>query len=261
MANFDRAHYLVTFGGTSCSGIEEWQTGLRFAPEASKTPDDLLGGLIAISASDIFEALGAVISNITVGITYPTTVVAKWAKVAVIKRDGAYAGAPKIAEGSKAGQSGQAFPVPPQLAWAVTLGTGKEFGMAQKGRMYWPVPINPSQLLIPTTGQTDPGYTTSFRDKVKAAIDAVEGEVSTVGVPVFAAVMSSGGGKSNPAGVGTTNAVTTISVGRALDTQRSRRRNIDEAPSYVPALRGLRDTLLRAPEHARDGGPSESDQQ
>lgn len=258
-ANFDRAHYLVTFGGTSCSGIEEWQTGIRFAPSADKTPDDLLGGLLAISVSDIFDALGGVISNITVGITYPTTLVAKWAKVAVLKRDGTYAGAPKIAEGSKAGQSSNAFAVPPQLAWAVTLATGKEFGMAQKGRMYWPVPVNPSQLLSGTTGQTDVGYTTSFRDKVKSALDAVEGEVSTIGVPVFAAVMSSGGGKSNPGGVGTTNAVTTISVGRALDTQRSRRRNIDEAPVYVPALRGTRDSVFRAPsQHADSDGQADA---
>lgn len=253
-ANYDRVHYLCTFGGTSCGGIEQWQTGIRFAPDMTHTAADLLGALGHISVSDIFTAFSNVIATTTVGITYPSTVVAKWAKLAVINKNGTYAGAPSIAEGSRAGQSGQAFAVPPQLAWAVTLATGKEFGMAQKGRMYWPVPVNPSQLLSGTTGQVDIGYTTSFRDKVVQAITAVEGEVSTNEVPVSAAVMSSGGGKSNPGGVGTTNFVTEVSVGRALDTQRSRRRDIDEAPVYVPALRGVRLSEFAAPAHAH---PSE----
>lgn len=243
---YDRNHYLFSFGGTSCSGLEEWQTGLRFAPDAGTEAAELLDQLGAISMEDCFNACGAVIATTTIGITHPSSIAAKWAKLAVIKQDGHYAGAPSIYEGNRPGSYSGGFPVPPQLAWAITLGTGKSFGMAQKGRMYWPVPTNAAQLLMPTTGQTDIGYTNSYRTAIINALTAVEGEITTVNVSVSAAVMSSSGGKSNPAGVGTTNYVTEVSLGRVLDTQRSRRTNLDEAPVQVPALRGLRDTDLRA---------------
>jgi hypothetical protein len=245
MVQYDRAHYLFTVGGTSCGGVEQWQTGLRYAPDAGTTPEELLQELGAISVQDCFDDWASVIANIDPGITFPVGLTLKWAKLAVIKTDGKYAGAPKIHEGLATGSVSPSSPVPPQLAWALTLGTGKSFGMAQKGRMYLPVPVAVSQTLVAATGQVAPGYSEQMRDKIHIALDAVEGEITTINVSVSAAVMSSSGGKANPTGVGTTNYVTELSVGRALDTQRSRRRDIVEAYTPAPALRGLRDTDLR----------------
>jgi len=244
---YDRNHYLFSAGGTTCSGTEQWQTGLRFAPDAGTTTDELLDQLGVISLSDCFDDFASVIANIDPGITYPSSLSLKWCKLAVIKTDGHYAGAPAIHEGLAQGSVTGGSPVPPQLAWAVTLGTGKSFGMAQKGRMYWPVPVAVSQTLLPATGQVASGYSEQFRDKIRTALNAVEGEIATIDVSVSAAVMSSSGGKANPNGVGTTNYVSEVSVGRALDTQRSRRRDIQEAYTPAPALRGERATDLRGP--------------
>jgi hypothetical protein len=98
-----------------------------------------------------------------------------------------------------------------------------------------------------TTGQVNPGYSTELRDKIKTALEAVEGEISTNEVPAFLAVMSKSGGVAAPQAAGTTNAVTEISIGKALDTMRSRRSNIPEAYEPVPAARGAREGLYATP--------------
>jgi len=242
---YDRNHYYLTFGGTAFTGTEQWQTGIRFAPDLGTPTDVLLAQLNAISVQDCFTALSNVIGTSTTGMQHHTSTAAKWAKLAVIKQDGEYAGAPKVYSGNILGKSGAGSGPPAQLAWAVTLGTGKTFGMAQKGRMYWPVPPTVISTLDTLTGQTGAGYDTQFRALIITALNACEGEVGTIDVSVSAAVMSKTGGRGAPTGVGTTNYVTEVSVGRALDTQRSRRTNIKEAYAYAPALRGVRDTDMR----------------
>jgi len=156
-----------------------------------------------------------------------------------------------MAEGTHAGYGTAGSPPPPQLAWVATLGTGHSFGMAQSGRMYWPVPVVVAATTQAQTGQTAAGAANLFRDLIKPALTAVEGEISTLLVPSFIAVMSKTGGKANPNGVGTTNEVTEISVGRALDTMRSRRGNVQEVYEPINAFAGARSELYAQPRGRR----------
>lgn len=245
---FDRDHFYLTFGGTSFGVTEIWQTGFRLAGDPTYVAADYLNALSTIDVSDILTAFGSVIATTTIGLTHPSSLALTWAKLAVIKKDGKYAGSPKIAEGMYKGTAGAASPSPPQLAWAVTLETGKSFGMAQKGRMYWPVPPTVVATLDSITGQTGAGYDTQFRDKIITAFNAAEGEVSTALLSTSACVMSKSGGVTAPQAPGTTNWVTALSVGRALDTMRSRRGNIADTRTPAPASRGVRGS-----QHARPG--------
>jgi len=60
---YDRNHYLFSFGGTSYTNTEIWQTGFRQAPPADATTSDLLNALDQISLTDCLAALGALIKN------------------------------------------------------------------------------------------------------------------------------------------------------------------------------------------------------
>jgi hypothetical protein len=244
---YDRPHYLLSIGGSLLNGLEEWQTGLRFAPESAYSESALLDALAGISVSDIFDDFSAVIGTPTTTIQYHQSVVLTFAKLAVIKPDGHYADAPKIAEGHVTGTGTLSAPGVPQLAWVVTLGTGHKFGMAQKGRMYWPLPVTVTGTISATTGQIPTAHCEAFRDLVATAITAAEGEVSTTLMPAFAAVMSKSGGVTAPQAPGTTNPITEVSVGNVIDTQRRRRGELQEMYSAVPAARGLRTTEAAAP--------------
>jgi hypothetical protein len=250
---YDRHHYLVTIGGTAVTGLEEWQTGFRVAPSANHSLGELVTALGLIDVNDVLLAFRPIIENTDSFMAYHSSLKLTFAKVAIIKPDGNYGAAPKIAEGSFAGKTSVAQCPPPQLAWCVTLGTGHRFGMAQKGRMYWPVPHNIITSGAPTTGQIPQNYCDQMRTQVKTALEVAEGEVSTVLVGAGIAVMSKSGGVTNPTGEGVTNYVTEISVGRILDTQRRRRGELQEAYVPVPAARGTRETDFATP---RGQGPA-----
>lgn len=231
---YDRPCYYVTFGGTVYNGAEEWQTGLRFACDPIVSQDSMISRLDQISVEDIFGDFAAVISNMVTTCQYPTMLRARWAKLVVLNTNGDYASAPKIHEGNVAGQYPAASGHAPQTALAVTLGTGKKFGMAQKGRMYWPLPVVAGTSLELPTGQLPAQTARSFRDLVATAIDNATGEVSTTGAPAWPAVMSKSGGVTAPQAPGTTNRITEISVGRVIDTQRRRRSHLQEANEIMP---------------------------
>jgi hypothetical protein len=244
---YDRPHYLFSFGGTAVSGLEQWQTGLRFAPNEGRTETALLEALDQISVQDMFEDFAPIITNTDSLMSYPKTLVATFAKLAVIKPDGHYAGSPKLYEGHAPGANPVNSTSVPQVAWVATLGTGHQFGMAQRGRMYWPCPISIPSTLDGVTGQVPQAHCDDFRDMIADAISQADGEVSTTLVPAFAAVMSKSGGVSAPQAPGTTNPVIEVSVGRILDTQRRRRGELQEAYNPAPAGRGRRDTLEAPP--------------
>lgn len=238
---FDRPHYQLSIGGTCVTNAEIWQTSVRFAPTEGSDVDDLKFALTNISVSDIFADFAAVITNTDSTLSYPAHTALRFAKLAIIDTSGHYAAEPKVHEGlAKGAATAQSGATPPQLAWCVTLGTGRSFGQAQRGRMYWPVPFYIVNAADGVTGQLPIGNANGFRDKVKTALVAAEGEVSTVSTGAFAAVMSQ-------QGTGTTNAITEISVGNVLDTQRRRRNNLVEVYTPTPALRGEREQLAAPP--------------
>jgi hypothetical protein len=139
-------------------------------------------------------------------------------KLANIGADGLYTGSPVIAAVDHAGTSGAA-PNPPQIAMAVSLGTTLR-GPRGRGRFYIPAPAAAVEVntgLIPTANQT------FVQGKVVAFLNALNA-ISQQGNVVIASSF----GFSTP--------VTTVRVGRALDTIRSRRTSVVEGYSTPTAV-------------------------
>lgn len=118
--------------------------------------------------------------------------------------------------------------VAPQIAIVATLKTNFERGLAHRGRMYLP----------PATGFINPGVDGRA---TAASAQRIAGSVSTLINGVNAAFASWTGGPvggrvaviSNK-GAGAWHLVTSVEVGRVLDTMRSRRSSLDE--DYQPSL-------------------------
>jgi hypothetical protein len=244
---YDRNHFLLTIGGGLVSGAEEWQTGVRFAPATPASVDQVLDALDEISVEDIFNDFAPVIGNTDANLAYYKSLTLAWAKLAPIGTNGQYIGAPKSWSGNVVGGNPSAGTSVPQLAIVVSLLTGQSFGTAQRGRMYWPCPGQLPNTLDGLTGSFSEALSNQFAVMVATALLAAEGEVNTVALPAFAAVMSKSGGVNAPTAPGTTNAITEVGVGRIIDTQRRRRNQLSEVFIAQPALRGTRDTLTPKP--------------
>jgi len=225
---YDTAHYQLTFGGTQVTDAEIWQCGLRYAPSEPATAQELLSKLPQISVSDIFDDVSKIIQGGSTGAQYTNSQRLTFAKLAVIGQDGKYAGAPKAYSGLVLGPFTGSSASPPQLALCVTLDSEQRFGRAQKGRIYLPCPYTMVMTEDPITGQIPSAAANHMRDKVDTMIDDVQGEISTIGTEVYAAIMS-------PAGAGTTNPILRLAVGTVIDTQRRRRSALVETYSYVAA--------------------------
>jgi hypothetical protein len=227
---FDRPHFYLTFGGTLyplASGHEQWQTGLHFAADIAHTESDFLDAQGAISTSDILADVTKLIKG-TYGFNcnWSNVVTVDWVKLAVKKTNGEYAGAAKVSEQAPQGGGAGAYAVAPQLAAVVSFWSGTNFGKANRGRMYLPVPYTFTTSLSVNDPRATRTQADDLRDSVKAAIHDIAGEVSTIGLPTYPAIMSS-------LGAGTTKAILNISAGRVVDTMRSRRTSLEEDPAWV----------------------------
>lgn len=222
---YDRAHYYLTWGGSLVGGTEQWQTGIRVAPLAVTPAADLVDALEAyVSLADIYADVAAVIAG-PAPVQFDASVKLLWAKLAVIGTDGKYQGDAKIHEDITAGSQNGATVIPPQLSLCVSLWGGSNFGGAQRGRMYWPCP-NTQAFVQPSDGRLTAQQAADVRTRIRTMLLAIEGEVSTWVVQSQLAIMSS-------LGTGATRPISHVAVGRVVDTQRSRRRNLDEAHEYV----------------------------
>jgi len=109
---------------------------------------------------------------------------------------------------------------PPQVSWVISLTTDFARGLAHQGRFYLPAP---SVEVDATTSLVAAADATALAGSVKTFI---EGLADTAGWDVlnpFKVLVMSKGGTG-----GATNPVTGCRVGRALDTQQRRRREIQE---------------------------------
>jgi len=227
---FDRPHFYLTFGGSLfplASGHEQWQTGVKFAADPAHDVSDFQGALEAISLVDILEDCTDLISTgAGGGALWSNIVTIDWAKVAIIGTNGAYAGAPKVEEQTGKGGGSGAFPIAPQLAAAVSVWSGDTFGHANRGRSYLPVPYNFQNTMTITEPRATAAAAAQLRDSYKNWLHQVAGEISTVGLPTFPAILSS-------LGNGTTKPIVYVSAGRVIDTMRSRRQALSEDPVWT----------------------------
>jgi hypothetical protein len=170
--------------------------------------------------TDILGDINAVLTSSSPQFHQNTSIT--WAKLAVIGKDGKYAGDPKLQEQAPVkGIGGSADGMPwVQLALCVSLWSGQNFGKANHGRQYWPMPAGVFANNV--DGQIKPIETCrNLGISVRQMLGDVNGEISTVLVDTAPAIMSK-------IGAGTSKVVERVGVGGVLDTIRSRREALDD---------------------------------
>lgn len=210
---YPSAHYLLSFGG-GLPGGEEWSTSLRFT---GSDPGTLL---IEQALCEEYDAV--VVNWFTTYSELSDRNTHQWTKFNYIGTNGRYVYPFTALVDHGAGATGPYTETeyPNQIAIVVTMHTALGRGRASKGRMFLPIPgagINASTGILEST---DRNVITSGMVTFIEALNAV----NALG---FATVMSS-------LETGAQALITGVSVGRVLDTMRSRRTSLEETRVVSP---------------------------
>jgi len=225
---YDEDHFLVTFGGYSVAGHEEWQCGLRFDGPGA-VPDAVAEvGFNAVGLADIHTAVKAVIQTGLPGCRYDAHTSLEFVKLAWINVDGTYKVDSREYRLSSKGTLAASQTTPPQLSVACSLWSGTKIGHANRGRIFMPMPNEWATMIEPTSGMVVAAQVDTFRASIKKMLEDIKGEVATVEVPAQLSIFS----PKTPKSVGVTapshKHVTSLGIGRTIDTQRSRRRSLPD---------------------------------
>lgn len=205
---YPRAHGYVTWFGDAFEGLEEWSVGLRLDGTAPPTTGEL-------------EALDTAFATL---INSPSTTLpggrrylgCKWAPQTTAGRYPEGADAVEYLRPSPF--SGTAAIGYPQIALVLSWRTARSRGYASNGRMYLPssLPVAAASAQISEANANEArGNGATFI----AAVNDVDLGVAVVGSTV-------GAGRFEP--------ITSVRVGRVMDTQRRRRNQLPE--SYTAEL-------------------------
>jgi len=210
---FPSVHYLLAFGGT-LYGVEEWSCTLRSTSVGADPGQEGTASITAALAAVIktWWATGQVGANGTLD----------YVKYNRVGMDGKYVNtysstfevAPPIPG------NGASEPRAPQIAIVATLETGFTRGLAHRGRIFLPTPsAGPG-----SDGRIAASNASNLAQKVASLITALNGVEGYGTTCVYSSVV---GGANRP--------VTAVTVGRTLDTMRSRRRSLpEERPVAAP---------------------------
>lgn len=208
-------HRRLTFAGvfgTVAVPYEAWAFRLNIAPvldgQQSQTLQDVGPGILQAAQT----AWSTHIAQLVRENARLTSI-----KVAEIDAQGHYVGDAVERSASVPGLNPFAGQMPAQVALAVTLRTGRR-GASYRGRFYLPAPG--TEVLV-ADGLMSSSLAQTFADGAGKFVGAINA-IPNLGSVVIA----------SSKGMNTT--VTDVSVGRALDTIRSRRRDLNEA--YVRAV-------------------------
>lgn len=207
---FDSAHVYVQWGG-KLPGGETWACGLRMRKKTGTTTvADGTSLLVGVSSACVTMHQAAT-TNLGTGAKL------SFVKVNAIGTDGKYLDGGGTNQGffsdlPGAGTSAQT--APNQVAMAVTWTTGFSRGPAHKGRFYLPL-FNTS---LDTNGLVPAANVTSLKGGINTFLTNLNAVNTAFEVAVF----------SRKAGAAGNRRVTGVSIGRALDTQRRRRRSLTE---------------------------------
>lgn len=219
------AHYLITWGGvfgSVAAPVERWQfslkrTGIASTQNAFPTQDVLLTALTALQGS--FQS--RYLNKLQAGIRHTFTDIRFIGSDGKQPKDaaGAYAGARRLETDGPSGASGLPR-YPYQVAVVTSLNTARS-GPSGKGRFFLPAPDYP----LSNDGRisaTDAGGLASTAKDFLGEVNAVTIEAGAGPVSVM-----SSKGYASP--------VTSVRVGRVLDTHRSRRSDMLEgfSPNVV----------------------------
>lgn len=142
-------------------------------------------------------------------------------KVAALGTSGQYLTDPKLYE-AVAPTGGATENIAPQLTVVMTLWSGSSFGRANYGRMYLPHTRIPLVAGTSRASAADAGSVAIQADGFLNSVNAVLATPTGAEVVIMSAV-----------GGGTTKVPAQVGIGRVIDTQRRRRRSLDEDIQYV----------------------------
>lgn len=215
---YDREHGVLVWGG-SLPGGEAWSNSLRLAEtQESLETNDAAGWDVQEMLDSFTDTIkahhangGAMISNRCL-LTY-----VKFNRVDI---HGHYIDPVTFRNDFAAVSGGTSGNVHPnQITVVVTLTTDVTRGPANKGRLYAPMPA----IAVADTGLISVGDAQNLRDRYSAFLTALNDApgLDTGGTPDVCVM-------SRKSGSPATHIVTGVKVGRALDTQRRRRRSLVE---------------------------------
>jgi hypothetical protein len=205
----DSMHLYLQWGG-KLPGNESWSCGLRMIKKGAGpwTSNDPAAMLAAVTT-----AVGAYHSR--AGTSISPSAKLSFVKLNAIAADGHYIDETtreQVVGDTPGGGTDRYFPN--QVALAVTLETGFSRGSAHRGRFYLPLPAIP----VATTGLIDIGDAVGVRTSTETFRVALNAVAANWQVGVM----------SRKLGAPAQRPVTSIHVGRVLDTQRRRRRSLAE---------------------------------
>ncbi len=236
---YSEGHHKITIYGDAFNGAEQWSLGFRMQnPGGSVGSTDALNTAAQTRANLLDPIVTAWWTSNVGWQQFVSTHRLKGIKVAVIQPDGSYPPGHVPGEVFKANVPG-AYVVPaassyiPQGSVCVTLGTAVPRGLASKGRLFLP----PTDYAIGTDGLLLAAARDGLLTKMKNFLTAVNNmEVGNADIAIF----SKGPGVkvdvptkkrwewTYPT-VGTVRPVTNVQIGRVVDTQRRRRRQLVES--------------------------------
>jgi hypothetical protein len=236
---YPEEHSYVTVIGDCYNQIERWQFGFRLRNEAATNVN-------------LAPAIGPVVQNwwnntgYTVGVDRwmaPSTHRLTEVKVARIGLDGLYDpddpdSASWFPTTPPAGPGTPPSGMSPQQTMAVTLLTAKPRGLASKGRLY------PPMSTLAVTQTTDGRIQNTVAQQLAASIKHLINDINALTLVTSVAVFSRGKGVASYdsahkrveytyPNAGAVENVTGVGVGRVVDTQRRRRRQITELREEV----------------------------
>lgn len=205
---YAQPHYLLSFGGPLRSSGEQWSMGLR-----------VLGSVLTPAAElTQLEALRTALASAwTAQAISSSAAQLEWCKYNQIGLDGRYVRAVtnRYDWATPVNGGGAATNVyPNQISLAVSLTTAFNRGLANMGRIYFPLP---SGAIDPGTGVMNPPAQELMRGHASGFIDALNAVITHGAIGVASKVRT-----------GAQHTVTGVSVGRVLDTMRSRRTSLTE---------------------------------
>lgn len=203
------------------AGGEEWSCSLR-----STVLDPLPAGGLQTVCNSLATTLG---NWFTAGSIVSNFAALGWVKFNQVGVDGKQLGSvtafkdlAPVAAGSSSGT------YPAQVALVATLETGLTRGLAHRGRIFLPSPKFPVDADGRITQANADACATSVASLI-SSINAVTGYGSTI--------VASKGGINQAAG--DQRSVTGVTVGRVLDTMRSRRTSLPEERTTVKPVTGF----------------------
>lgn len=206
--NFDSTHFYLQWGG-KLPGGEQWSCGLRMRNK-SGAGFEWTSGMQAAVATAVQAYHTSNSSQVSADAKL------SFVKFNLINAEGRYAEATThetlLADIPGSGASPAIYPN--QIALAVSLVTGFSRGPAHRGRFYLPLPAFP----VAGDGLISDEHRDFARTAATTLLTALNAVSANWEVAVFSRKLGAAGNRR----------VTGIEIGRALDTQRRRRRSLTE---------------------------------